>query len=236
MINTVARAFAAALVFGVTFPAGALMFSGAVILSKPVPDKPVSATSFELPTVGPSGKPIRVITVETTPSPARQGGSASFAPASAPSSPAMAPAAPVWTAAPAAPASTAKGESCKRDFERLAKLRAEPTLEGVERFSRELTCDELRPQIARLLESVGGTDVAAVVAPRPVPPQAPAPVKAEASSQVPMPKGDACRRDSELLARLRANPTLDDAKRFSRDLACESLRAQASRLLESLGG
>lgn len=243
MIGTVARAFTAALVFGITFPAGALMFSGALLLSKPTPEKPIPATGFELPTVAPSGKPIRVVTVETTsPSPARQ---APIAPPAitAPPSVAPAPLVPVATpaapapgaASPAAPVVSAKGESCRRDSERLAKLRADPNLAEVQRFSRELGCDGLRPQIARLLESLGAAEVA-TVAPAAARPQAPASAAPEQSPQAPTAKGEVCQRDSELLARLRANPTLEGAERFSRELACESLRVQASRLLESLGG
>jgi hypothetical protein len=133
------------------------------------------------------------------------------------------------------PPAATKAQICKRESEALARLRANPTLQEVTRFSRELGCDELRPQVARLLESVGGADVAAV-APTPVLPQAPTQAKAEQSPQTPMPKAGVCKRDADLLARLRANPTLQDAKRFSRDLACERLRTQASRLLESLGG
>jgi hypothetical protein len=234
MINSVARAFAAALVFGVTFPAGALIFSSAVIFSKAPPEKPISATTFELATVAPSGKPIRVISVETMrPSPARR--DPSFVPAPsptvpAPSSPAVVTASPAPSMAPTAPILTA----CRLASERLAKLRAAPTLEEVERFSRELTCDELRPQIARLLESVGAE--VAVVAPKAVPLQAPTPVATERSPQIPTAKGETCKRDSELLARLRANPTLEGAERFSRELACEGLRAQTARLVESLGG
>jgi hypothetical protein len=46
--------------------------------------------------------------------------------------------------------------ACQRDEERLAQLRANPVRESVARFARELTCEDLRPQVQRLLESVGG--------------------------------------------------------------------------------
>jgi hypothetical protein len=136
---------------------------------------------------------------------------------------------------PAAPVVAAKSESCRRDSERLAKLRADPNLAEAQRLSRELACDGLRPQIARLLESLGGAEIA-TIAPAAARPQAPLLATPEQSPLAPIAKGEACKRDSELLAQLRANPNLEGAERFSRELACESLRVQASRLLESLGG
>jgi uncharacterized caspase-like protein len=44
---------------------------------------------------------------------------------------------------------------CKRDAAELARIRANPDRESALRFSRELRCDDLRPQVARLLDSVG---------------------------------------------------------------------------------
>jgi hypothetical protein len=46
-------------------------------------------------------------------------------------------------------------EACKRDEERLKRLRASPSLDQIVRFEEELRCTRLRPQIARLRESVG---------------------------------------------------------------------------------
>jgi hypothetical protein len=45
--------------------------------------------------------------------------------------------------------------SCKLDRARLVQLRADPNREEVARFARELSCEELRPQVTRLLESLG---------------------------------------------------------------------------------
>jgi Caspase domain len=127
-----------------------------------------------------------------------------------------------------------KERDCKRDAERLARVRANPILEEVERFWRELTCDDLRPQVARLLESVGAK-VIPVIGPTALPrPATPAP--SDRSPQIPEAKELVCKRESELLARLRANPTPEEIKRFSRELACEDLRPQTLRLLESVGG
>jgi uncharacterized caspase-like protein len=45
--------------------------------------------------------------------------------------------------------------ACARDAERLARLRADPTLDAIVRFERELGCEQIRPQLRRLRESVG---------------------------------------------------------------------------------
>jgi class 3 adenylate cyclase/TolB-like protein len=45
--------------------------------------------------------------------------------------------------------------ACARDAERLARLRADPTMDAIARFERELGCERLRPQLRRLRESVG---------------------------------------------------------------------------------
>jgi hypothetical protein len=46
-------------------------------------------------------------------------------------------------------------DACKRDEEKLVRLRANPSLDQIVRFEQELRCPRLRPQIARLRESVG---------------------------------------------------------------------------------
>jgi hypothetical protein len=46
-------------------------------------------------------------------------------------------------------------DACKRDEEKLAHLRANPALDQIVKFEQELHCARLRPQIARLRESVG---------------------------------------------------------------------------------
>jgi hypothetical protein len=49
----------------------------------------------------------------------------------------------------------ASEDTCKRDEEKLVRLRATPSLDQIVRFEQELRCPRLRPQIARLRESVG---------------------------------------------------------------------------------
>ena len=46
-------------------------------------------------------------------------------------------------------------ELCKRDEDRLVRLRANPASDEAERFASELGCEPLRPQLARLMESLG---------------------------------------------------------------------------------
>jgi hypothetical protein len=45
--------------------------------------------------------------------------------------------------------------ACVRDADRLARLRADPTVEAIARFERELGCEHIRPQLRRLRESLG---------------------------------------------------------------------------------
>jgi len=116
-------------------------------------------------------------------------------------------------------------EICKRESGKLSRLRADPIRENAARFAHDLKCEDLRPQVERLMESLGvenPTDQrsAALEAPN----------KREASDRV-----EICKRESKELSRLRANPIRENAVRFARDLHCEDLNAQVTRLLESIG-
>ena len=53
------------------------------------------------------------------------------------------------------PSSLPPEQVCKRDEERLTRLRASPARDEVIRFERELGCERLRPQVVRLRESLG---------------------------------------------------------------------------------
>ena len=70
------------------------------------------------------------------------------------------PAAPP-AAAPAPPRQEALAQpvpaedACARDTARLARLRAEPSLEAVTKFEKELGCEQIRNQLKRLRESLG---------------------------------------------------------------------------------
>jgi hypothetical protein len=43
-----------------------------------------------------------------------------------------------------------------RDASRLASLRADPSIDAIKKFERELGCEHIRPQLQRLRESLGG--------------------------------------------------------------------------------
>ena len=58
-------------------------------------------------------------------------------------------------------------EICKRDADRLARLRGDPSNDEAQRFAKELGCENLRPQLQRLLESLGGTAAAPAAAEAP---------------------------------------------------------------------
>jgi hypothetical protein len=45
-------------------------------------------------------------------------------------------------------------EACARDTLRLQRLRAEPNPEEIRKFGRDLSCEQLRPQVQRLCDSV----------------------------------------------------------------------------------
>lgn len=139
-------------------------------------------------------------------------------------------------------------DPCKRDGERLARLRANPVPEKVIALERELGCPRLKPQVIRLRESVIG----ALPANGPVPAAKPgsrgSPAEGNQSAAVPAAKplaeptapeaatapDDGCKRERDRLNELRARPDPDAVLRLERDLGCERLRAQVLRLKESL--
>ena len=116
-------------------------------------------------------------------------------------------------------------EACKRDGDRLARLRGNPSAEEAQHFATELRCEILRPQFLRLMESLGFAAAApsAPVNPSPLDSSLPGPTMA----------GD-CGALEAALDRLRAEPSEEAARRFWRDLQCERLRPQVRLLMESL--
>ena len=113
-------------------------------------------------------------------------------------------------------------ELCRQDEERLVRLRANPPSDEAERFASELNCERLRPQLSRLMESLGF----------PVPPPRAAP--AQEGAAVGAATAPDCASEQEALDRLRAQPSADAAQAFWRSLQCERLRPQARLLMESL--
>ncbi len=71
------------------------------------------------------------------------------------------PAPPVDSAPKVAPTQQAQAQpspaedTCTRDAERLARLRADPSADAITKFERELGCEHIRPQLRRLRESLG---------------------------------------------------------------------------------
>ena len=109
-------------------------------------------------------------------------------------------------------------ELCKRDEDRLVHLRADPTSDEASRFASELSCEKLRPQLSRLMESLGFA-MPAPATPAPVN-SPPAPQAAAAERK---PASD-CASEQAALDRLRAEPSIDAAQAFWRGLQCERLR------------
>ena len=143
------------------------------------------------------------------------------------------PAKPLPPTPPPAQAAADPALACNRDEQRLARLRADPSRDEIARFQRELSCVRLKAQVQRLFESIATTEP-----PRqPAPPVANAPkvAPAQQAQAQPVPVEDACARDAERLARLRADPSVAAITKFERELGCEQIRPQLRRLRESLG-
>jgi uncharacterized caspase-like protein len=129
------------------------------------------------------------------------------------------------TGGPSGASSASVDPNCKAQAARLARLRLDPDEGRLAAFARELTCEDLRPQVKRFMESLGvesleGTRGGALDA-------------AATAQTLDMPS--ACKRDAAELARVRASPDRESALRFARELKCEDLRPQAARLLDSMG-
>ena len=140
-----------------------------------------------------------------------------------------APSAPAPPPTVAPPAAVAKLESappseeerCKAEGARLAALRNGASSDAVAAFAAGMTCTALRPQLTRLMESVGLAS----------PPTPPATTKLAARN--PEPAG--CDPEGRELERLRAEPDAAGAKALFDRLTCETLRPQVRRMMESLG-
>jgi hypothetical protein len=131
-------------------------------------------------------------------------------------------------------------ESCKRDEDRLAQLRMNPSSNELVRFANELGCQKLLPEVVSLIKSLAPAPAAADVSTA-APPDAkaageaarPAPSAAVADVAA-LTSDESCKRDEDRLVRLRASPSADEALRFENELGCEKLRPQLQRLIESL--
>ncbi len=121
-----------------------------------------------------------------------------------------------------ADAASLSGAICKRDEDRLVRLRASPSADEALRFEKELGCEKLRPQLQRLMESLDFST--------PAPPP-PAPADSPRSNPL---LGQTCASERSALDRLRQEPSAEAAALFWREMQCEGLRPQVRLLLESL--
>src|SRR5208337_2537024 len=194
--------------------------SSAPPASNPASDGRPPATALKPP----EGASAAAVPVETPPPPAI----ASALP-TAPNRPSSAPPAsnPASDGRSPATAATvlASSETCKRDRDRLARLRGNPSAEEVQHFENELSCEILRPQFLRLKESLG------LAAAAPSAPANPSP----SDSSLPGPRlGGDCAAQEAALVRLRAEPSEESARQFWLNLQCQRLRPQVRLLMESL--
>ncbi|KTQ67111.1 hypothetical protein NS226_23935, partial [Aureimonas ureilytica] len=148
----------------------------------------------------------------------------------APIKPAVAMVPPVQPA-PAVRDTADPATACSRDEQRLARLRAEPSPAEIAKLQRELTCERLKAQVQRLLESVASDP------PQPTAPEAPRAQQAQRQA-VPAPQSsdaDVCARDAARLAKLRGEASVEGVRTFEQERDCEQIRPQLQRLRESLG-
>jgi hypothetical protein len=151
-------------------------------------------------------------------------------------------AAPPASPSPVEATSATSDDACKQDEDRLAKLRAKPSLDEAMRFESELRCLKLWPQLLAILDSLSHTaESAGVSSPNGAAPDTMSAGGAAppASSSPPMEatsatSDDACKQDEERLAKLQAKPSVDEAIRFERELRCPKLRPQLLTILDGL--
>ena len=142
---------------------------------------------------------------------------------------------------PGAPSATLD-DACKHDEDRLAELRANPSVDAAIRFDSELKCTRLKPQLPEILTQLShasgsvelgngkapASDTMSASAAAPPASEPPASEAMTAASE------DGCKQDEERLAALQAKPSLDEAVRFEDELKCSKLQPQLLALLDSL--
>jgi hypothetical protein len=125
---------------------------------------------------------------------------------------------------------------CKQDRERLARLRARPSLDEGLRFVGEIRCMQLWPQLQTLLD--GLSDPSRSTASSKLDPAASDTTSGSNAASSPGATSatldDACKHDEARLAALQAKPSLDEAVRFEDELKCSKLQPQLLALLDSL--
>jgi hypothetical protein len=139
------------------------------------------------------------------------------APGSPPTQIATAPASPVKADAPA----PSEDDRCKTEGARLTALRNDPSSAAISIFAAEMKCSALRPQLNRLMESVGLAAPATALA------------MTDPAARNPSPAG--CEGEGRDVEQLRAEPDAAQAKALYDHLTCATLRPQLRRIMESLG-
>jgi hypothetical protein len=137
--------------------------------------------------------------------------------------------------------SAALDDACKDDEDRLAELRANPSVEAAIRFDSELKCPRLQPQLPAILKQLSKTEkveaanqqapASDTMSTRAAAPPASLPSAPEVTSAT---ADDACKRDEQRLAELQAKPSRDEAVRFEDEVKCSRLQPQVLALLDSL--
>jgi hypothetical protein len=123
---------------------------------------------------------------------------------------------------------------CKQDEERLARLRASPSLvEGLS-FVSEIRCLRLWPQLQTIMDGLSSPSRGRAPS-RPSGAEAvPASDMASAPGTTSAAVDGACKHDEDRLAELRANPSVQAAVRFDRELKCPRLQPQLPAVLTQL--
>lgn len=130
---------------------------------------------------------------------------------------------------------------CKQDEQRLARLRAKPSLDEGLRFVSEIRCLQLWPQLQTVMDGLtnpsrstaaSGPAGSDTTAGRDDARQTESPAAGAASAAL----DDACRHDEDRLAELQANPSVDAAIRFDSELRCPRLQPQLPAILKRLSG
>jgi hypothetical protein len=120
---------------------------------------------------------------------------------------------------------------CAAETRELDALRAEPDAAQAKAFADRLTCGELRPQLRRIMESLGlelKPDATSSQRGAPIVAVAP-PARSAEDEQA------RCVAEFGKLSRLRAAPDRAATLAFAAAMRCDALKPQVARLLESLG-
>jgi len=129
---------------------------------------------------------------------------------------------PAPTQVAALPSPGPEADPCTAERARLAALRNTTSPDAVAAFAKDMSCAALRPQVVRLMESLGLNT-----------PPTPTPTMTRLAARNPDTSG--CEGETRELERLRAAPDPAAAKAFYQRLVCAALRPQVQRLMESLG-